>query len=111
MTVISYNLKKIRESNTSLKQKDIAELLGVKQNTYSTWESGECDVKSEYLPKLAEIFGVKIEDFFKSKNDVIKIKQVNTDNKDNSVNNSVVVVVSDKDSVDRIIDFFKNQSK
>lgn len=111
MTAISYNLKKIRERITSFKQKDVAELLGVKQNTYSTWESGECDVKSEYLPKLAEIFGVKIEEFFKQKNETIKIKQVNIDNKDNSVNNSVVVVVSDKDAVDRIIDFFKNQNK
>ncbi len=104
MTTISNNLKKLREKNTSYKQKDVAEILGIKQNTYSTWESGECDVKSEYLPRLAEIFGVEIKDFFKTGKDTIKIKQVNSDNKDTSVNNSIVLIVTDKDSVNKIME-------
>ena len=52
MTAISKNLRKFREKNTKYQQKDIAELLGVKQSTYSTWESGECDVKVSIFLKL-----------------------------------------------------------
>ncbi len=52
MTTISQNLKRLREANTKYDQTEMALLLGVKQNTYSTWESGETDVKSEYVPRL-----------------------------------------------------------
>lgn len=64
MTVISRNLRKYRQRNTKYQQKDIAELLGIQQSTYSTWESGECDVKSEYIPKIAAILKVEIKDLF-----------------------------------------------
>jgi transcriptional regulator with XRE-family HTH domain len=107
MTVISKNLRKIREKNTQYTQKDVAELLGIKQNTYSTWESGESDVKSEYIPKLAEIFGSDIKDFFKTSTNKIEITQTNIDNKDNSVNNSIVLVVPDKESLEKLVESLK----
>ena len=34
----------------------------------------------------------------------LKIKQVNSDNKDTSVNNSIVLIVTDKDSVNKIME-------
>ena len=110
MTVISKNLRRIREKNTQYSQKDVAELLGIKQNTYSTWESGESDVKSEYIPKLAEIFGSEIKDFFETTANKIEITQTNTDNKDNSVN-GLVFILSDKDSVDKLVDVLKKNIK
>jgi len=108
MTTISKNLRKIRERNTKYNQKEVAELLGIKQNTYSTWESGESDVKSEYIPKLAEIFGVEIKDFFDTASNKIEITQNNFDNKDNSVNNSIVLVVPDKESLEKLVESLKN---
>lgn len=108
MTTISRNLRRIRERNTNYNQKDVAELLGIKQNTYSTWESGECDVKSEYIPKLAEIFGAEIKDFFEIASSKIEITQTNIDNKDNSVNNSIVLVVPDKESLEKLVESLKN---
>lgn len=110
MTVISKNLWRIREKNTQYSQKDVAELLGIKQNTYSTWESGESDVKSEYIPKLAEIFGSEIKDFFETTANKIEITQTNADNNDNSVN-GLVFILSDKDSVDKLFDVLKRNIK
>ena len=107
MTTISKKLRKIRETNTKYNQKEVAELLGIKQNTYSTWESGESDVKSEYIPKLAEIFGVDIKDFFETTTNKIEINQNNSDNKDNSIN-GLVFVLTDKESVEKLVESLKN---
>ena len=48
-------LHKLREK-TCLSQQEVADLIGVSQNTYSRWESDLCTFKIEYLPKLAEGF-------------------------------------------------------
>ena len=96
MTTISQNLRKFREKNTKHGQKEMAEQLGIGQNTYSTWETLETDVKSEYIPKIAKILKVEISDLFESKDNKIEINQTNIDNKDYSVNNSIVLVLSDE---------------
>ncbi len=106
MTTISNNLKKFRERNTKYGQKEVAELLGIKQNTYSTWESGECDVKSEYIPKIAELFGVEIKDLFEKRTSKIEVKQTIKDNKDNSINGLVFVLTNEK-AVEEIISVLK----
>lgn len=107
MTTISKNLKKLRESKTPYSQKEFAELIGVKQNTYSTWESGTADVKSEYIPKIAELFGVEIKDLFETFSTKIKISQINKDNKDNSVNNGMVFILTDEKSIEKIVSVLK----
>jgi transcriptional regulator with XRE-family HTH domain len=89
----------------------MAKLLGVGQNTYSTWESGSSDIKSEYLPKIAEILGVELKDLYASEGSKIEITQNNSDNKDNSVNNSIVIVVPDKESVERLVEVLKGKLK
>ena len=106
MTTISKNLKKLRESKTPYSQKEFAELIGVKQNTYSTWESGTADVKSEFIPKIAELFGVEIKDLFETTSTKIKISQKNSDNKDNSIN-GLIFVVTDEKSVEKIVSVLK----
>ena len=50
-------LHKLREKNR-FTQQEVADLIGVSQNTYSRWESDLTTFKIEYLPKLAEIFKV-----------------------------------------------------
>ena len=51
-------LHKLREQNR-LSQQEVADLIGVSQNTYSRWESDIITFKIEYLPKLAEVFKVE----------------------------------------------------
>lgn len=106
MTTISRNLKKLRESKTPYSQKDFAELLGIKQNTYSTWESGEADVKSEFVPKIANLLDVEIKDLFETASTNIKISQKVSDNKDNSIN-GLVFIIQDEKSIEKIISILK----
>ncbi len=54
------NLRAIREDK-DLKQKDIAEVLSVSQNTYSQYETGVIPITAETLIKLAEFYGVSID--------------------------------------------------
>lgn len=111
MTTVSRNLKRLRENNTKYLQKDMADLLGIKPNTYSTWESGESDVKSEYIPKIAELFGVKIQDLFETKSTKIQINQINKGNKDNSINNGMVFILTDENSINEIVAVLKKNTK
>jgi transcriptional regulator with XRE-family HTH domain len=108
MTAISKNLRKLREKNTIYGQSEMARLLEIKQSTYCNWESGLSDVKSEYLPKIANILGVEIKDLFSSDSSKIEITQHNTDNKDNSIN-GLVFVINDKDSVEKLVNFLKEK--
>ncbi|MCC5881902.1 MAG: helix-turn-helix transcriptional regulator [Halomonas sp.] len=57
------NLVEYILENTDLKQKDIAERLGVSRGQVSKWKAGEyiSDVKSEQLRELAGVFGDDIE--------------------------------------------------
>jgi DNA-binding XRE family transcriptional regulator len=108
MTTISKNLRKLREKNTAIGQTEMAKLLDIKQSTYCNWKSGLSDVKSEYLPKIAEILGVEIQDLFNSESSKIEINQNNTDNKDNSIN-GLVFVLTDKKSVEKLVEIFKDK--
>lgn len=54
------NLKSIREDN-DIKQKDIAKVLNVSQNTYSQYETGVIALTAEILIKLADFYGVSVD--------------------------------------------------
>lgn len=60
---IGTNLKRLR-GKTKFSQQDIANMLDLDRTTYINWENETSDIKSQYLPKLAEIYGVEIQDFF-----------------------------------------------
>lgn len=55
---------KIKELRTKagLSQKQLAERVGVKQNTVSGWESGKHDIGLDELKQLSELFGVSIDE-------------------------------------------------
>ena len=55
---IGKNLRKIRESK-KLTQQYVADYVGVERKTYINWETGESDVKSKFIPMLAELFNVE----------------------------------------------------
>lgn len=54
------NLRSIREDQ-DLKQKDIAKILNVSQNTYSQYETGVISLTAEILIKLADYYGVSVD--------------------------------------------------
>lgn len=54
------NLKSIREDN-DIKQKDIAKILNVSQNTYSQYETGVIALTAEVLIKLSDFYNVSID--------------------------------------------------
>lgn len=60
---VGTNLKRLR-SKTKFSQQEIADMLGLDRNTYTNWENETTDIKSSYIPKLAEIFQVSILDLF-----------------------------------------------
>jgi hypothetical protein len=63
-------------------------------------------VKSEFIPKIADLFGVEIKDLFESVSTKIKISQINKDNKDNSIN-GLIFVVADEKSIEKIVSVLK----
>lgn len=81
---VGTNLKKLR-SKTKLSQQEIADMLGLDRNTYTNWENEATDIKSQYIPKLAEIFQVKIQDLFDDQKDTTYNNLENADLKDNSI--------------------------
>ena len=54
------NLRAIREDR-DLKQRDLAEVLNVSQNTYSQYETGVIALTAEILIKLARYYGVSVD--------------------------------------------------
>lgn len=57
-----------------LTQQAIAERLGVKTNTYGSWEADHTSPSGIYFPILAEIFGVTIDQLFPEKNENLPSK-------------------------------------
>ena len=60
---ITNNLKQLREDR-GIKQKFIAEQLGISANYYSQIENGHRKIQLEHLLKLRNIFNVKLDDIF-----------------------------------------------
>lgn len=56
-------LKQLRQKK-GLIQQEIAELLGVKRNTYSDWENGKTEPNFEMVLKLADLFEVSLDWLF-----------------------------------------------
>lgn len=55
-------LKDLREDRSqTLKQQDIAELLGTTQQTYSLWERGEREIPFHHVITLAKFYNVSID--------------------------------------------------
>ena len=83
-------LRRLRDKNR-LSQQEVSDLLGVKQNTYSRWESDYSTFKVEYLVKLAEIFKVNPVELLPEDNLPKKESGVNqkTDNSNIAIQNKM----------------------
>ena len=107
---VGLKIKKLR-TKTKFSQTDVADIIGVDRNTYANWENETNDIKSEYIPKLAEIFDVEIKDLFEESTQKIEINLNKQVHLDSSVNNSVVLVMPDKESVEKLVDALKKNIK
>jgi len=105
---IGNNLKMIR-NRKNISQQEVADFLGIDRKTYINWELGTVDIKSSYIPKLAEFMHVEIGDLFQKTESKIVINQHNTDNKDTSINNGVVLLLTDKEAIDQLVEIVKSQ--
>jgi len=103
---ISKNLCIIRNKK-KISQKEMADYLGVDRKTYKSWEEGTVEIKYSYILKLADILQVEVSELLQEKPSDVIINQHNTDNKDTSINNSIVLIVTDKDTIDQIFNVLK----
>ena len=55
--------KRLRELRFryGLTQNELAEIIGIKRNTYSDWETGKTEPSFENLIKLADLFEVSLD--------------------------------------------------
>lgn len=97
---IGTNIRKLR-TKSKQSQQEIADLLGIERNTYANWEKESNDIKSEYIPKLSEIFGVDPNELF-SEEKRLSISNNSFDNKDNSVG-IIVFNISDKNDSEKVM--------
>jgi transcriptional regulator with XRE-family HTH domain len=96
---VGTNLKKLR-SKTKYSQQDIADMLNVDRLTYINWENETTEVKSGYIRKLADIFGVKIEELFESSGN--SIISINNDNASGNLNHGIIINLSDKETAEKL---------
>ena len=58
--MIYENIRNLREDR-DLKQKEIAAMLNISQNTYSQYDTGVIELPASTLIKLADFYGVSID--------------------------------------------------
>lgn len=99
---VGTNIKRLR-NKTKLSQQEIADMLGLDRSTYINWENEISDIKSQYIPKLAEIFNVDIRDLFEDELKNINITNNTFENKDNSTSGNIIVFnISDKEVTEKL---------
>lgn len=83
-------------------QQEIADLLNVDRRTYAKWEEGITDVRSSLIPKIAEIFNVKISDLYNEREDV---------NKDADTKNAghIIIVITTNNSVEKLLNLLQDK--
>lgn len=63
MSIFSERLKELRKRK-NLTQKELAEQIGIKRNSYSDWENGKTEPSYENLVMLADLFDVSLDWLF-----------------------------------------------
>ena len=53
---------KVFREKVSLKQSEVASVLGVSNTTVSMWETGSAKPRAELLPKIAALYGCTTDD-------------------------------------------------
>jgi len=104
---IGDNLRIVREK-MNISQQEVADFLGVERKTYMSWEAGKADVKSTYIPILAEFLKVEVIDLFRDLPTGKMSKQHHTDHK-NQPMDGIVVLITDKDAVNELVQLLEKR--
>ncbi|MCL2329424.1 MAG: helix-turn-helix domain-containing protein [Bacteroidetes bacterium] len=102
---IGNTLRKLRLQK-NLSQQVVADTLNIDRRTYAAWEAGNQDIKSGFIPRIAEYFGVEIADLFSSDTSI----NIQQSFKDSTIN-TAILILTDKDAVDRVLDALKPQEQ
>jgi transcriptional regulator with XRE-family HTH domain len=100
---IGNTIRKLRIAK-NLSQQIVADNLNIDRRTYAAWEMGTQDIKSGFIPRLAEFFDVEIADLFNSETN-INIKQSFKDSTGSI--NTAILILTDKEAINRILDVVK----
>jgi transcriptional regulator with XRE-family HTH domain len=98
---IGTKIRKLR-TDRNISQQVIADSLGIDRRTYAAWEMDSQDIKSIFIPKLADFFGVEISELFNQDKNI----SINQSFK-NSTINTAVLILTDKDSINKVLDAIK----
>ena len=98
---IGNTIRKLRTAN-NLSQQHVADHLNIDRRTYAAWEEGKQDIKSSFIPRLADFFGVEITDLYTGETN-IHIKQ---SFKDSTVN-TAILILTDKEAINRVLEALK----
>ena len=97
---------RVLRTKTNYSQQDVADFIGVDRKTYINWENETSDIKSEYIPRLAEKFGVEIQDLFKESGQTNISQEFN----DSTFHNSVMIMmVTDKKMMGEVLKVLKQE--
>ncbi len=108
---VGENLKRIRINKTKLSQQDIANALQVDRNTVANWEKGESDIKSEYIPQIASLLQVEIQELFEKDTKSVYIGHKKNIGKENSVLNGAIIILNDKESIEKLVEIVQSSLK
>ena len=97
---IGTNLKRLRIKTTKFSQQDTADKLNVDRVTYINWENESNDIKSHFIPQLAEIFKVEIKDLFEDETKISIINNFKTT--DSSTGAGILINISDKETAEKL---------
>ncbi|GHT72885.1 hypothetical protein AGMMS50262_02900 [Bacteroidia bacterium] len=53
-----------KDVQKNVSQQAVADNLNIDRRTYAAWEAGAQDIKSGFIPQLADFFGVEITELF-----------------------------------------------
>jgi len=111
MARIGKNIKKIREQK-GLMQKEVASTAEIQASNYSKIESGQRDISVEALDKIAQLFGMTIDEIIHYE-DSKKLTPVKVEDK--TVTEKIQLISQldeeDKNAVYRIIDGMLTKNK
>ena len=107
---VGNNIRRLR-TRAKKSQQEIADILGVERNTYANWENEQTDIKSEYIPKLSEIFNVEINDLFE---DSEKLKIINNSTNSDSATggqHGFIINITDKEIGEKLVSLIEKLIK
>lgn len=102
---VGSKLKKFR-TNRGWNQTQLAEKVGIKQNTISSYENGNLEMGYDTLYKIAEVLEVSVDDFFPA-----TAKGDNTLQKINEVADAKDLTIDDLELIQNIAEKMKKLSK